>query len=92
MFIPSISEREFLPLETESKTLLLVQALRATLFAAVGTAGQRCTTLRRLYLHQNIKAEFIEKLTKAYKTVKAGNPLEDGVLLGPLHNQQVSLV
>jgi len=64
-----------------------VLALRSVLFAAVGTAGQRCTTTRRLFLHETIYDEFLEKLVKAYKQVKIGNPLEAGVLCGPLHTK-----
>jgi aldehyde dehydrogenase family 7 protein A1 len=64
-------------------------ALRATLFSAVGTAGQRCTSLRRLFLHEDIYDDFLGRLVSAYKNVKIGNPLEDGVLCGPLHNKQV---
>jgi len=60
----------------------------ATLFAAVGTAGQRCTTLRRLILHESIYDEVVERLVKAYKQVKIGNPLEDGILCGPLHTTE----
>ncbi|KAI8866804.1 aldehyde dehydrogenase [Ramicandelaber brevisporus] len=62
-------------------------ALRAILFAAVGTAGQRCTTTRRLFLHKSQHAEFTAKLIEAYKQVKIGNPLHDGVLCGPLHTK-----
>jgi len=62
-------------------------ALRATLFAAVGTAGQRCTTLRRLYVQNGVYDSFVPKLVKAYQSVKVGNPLEDGVLCGPLHTK-----
>lgn len=62
-------------------------ALRAVLFSAVGTAGQRCTTLRRLYLHHKIHDEFLARLTKAYASVKIGDPLESGVLCGPLHTK-----
>ena len=64
----------------------LEMALRATVFAAVGTCGQRCTTLRRLYLHEDIHDAFLEKLVAAYKTVQIGDPLKDGTLCGPLHN------
>lgn len=67
----------------------LEMALRATLFSAVGTAGQRCTSLRRLFLHEDIHDEFLKRLVAAYKNVKIGSPLEDGVLCGPLHNAQV---
>ncbi|CCI45303.1 unnamed protein product [Albugo candida] len=66
----------------------LEMALRATLFSAVGTAGQRCTSLRRLYLHSDIYQPFLKRLVSAYKKVRIGNPLEDGVLCGPLHNKE----
>jgi aldehyde dehydrogenase (NAD+) len=62
-------------------------ALRACLFAAVGTAGQRCTSLRRLIVQRPIHDKFVETLAKAYKSVKIGNPWEDGVLMGPLVNK-----
>lgn len=60
-------------------------ATRAVLFAAVGTAGQRCTTCRRLLLHESIYQKFLGQLINAYKQVKIGDPLEKGTLLGPLH-------
>eukprot|EP00834_Sanchytrium_tribonematis_P001704 NODE_44_length_33449_cov_1.575742.p4 type:complete len:416 gc:universal NODE_44_length_33449_cov_1.575742:21487-20240(-) len=63
-------------------------AVRATLFAAVGTAGQRCTTVRRLILHEDIYEEFVDKLEKAYKQVKIGDPLTPGTLCGPLHTDK----
>ncbi|KAE9008919.1 Aldehyde dehydrogenase family 7 member [Phytophthora rubi] len=66
----------------------LEMALRATLFSAVGTAGQRCTSLRRLFLHEDIHDEFLHRLVSAYQNVKIGDPLEDGILCGPLHNTQ----
>ncbi|KDQ07523.1 hypothetical protein BOTBODRAFT_38714 [Botryobasidium botryosum FD-172 SS1] len=62
-------------------------ALPSILFSAVGTAGQRCTTTRRLYLHRSIAPSFIERLQRAYETVKIGDPLVAGTLLGPLHTQ-----
>jgi aldehyde dehydrogenase (NAD+) len=61
-------------------------ALRAVLFAAVGTAGQRCTTLRRLIIHESIADTFVARLKTAYASVKPGLPWESGVLLGPLIN------
>jgi aldehyde dehydrogenase (NAD+) len=67
---------------TESADLDL--ALRAIVFAAVGTAGQRCTSLRRLIVHESIAGKLVEKLVAAYRSVKIGDPAEDGVLLGPL--------
>lgn len=62
-------------------------ATRAILFAAVGTAGQRCTTTRRLIVQESVYDELINKLTSAYAQVKVGDPLEPGVLCGPLHTQ-----
>ena len=60
-------------------------ALRAIAFAAIGTAGQRCTTLRRLFIHRHVYAALVERLTQVYATVRVGNPLEDSsVLIGPL--------
>ncbi len=63
-------------------------ALRAVLFAAVGTAGQRCTSLRRLFLHASIADEFVARLTKAYGSITIGDPLDNGVLMGPLVNER----
>lgn len=58
--------------------------LRGIAFSAMGTAGQRCTTLRRLFLHDSIYDAFLPRLKAAYASVKVGNPLETGVLIGPL--------
>jgi len=59
-------------------------ALRGVTFAAMGTAGQRCTTLRRLFVHESIYASFVPRLKRAYESVTIGNPLEGGTLIGPL--------
>ncbi|MEK6976384.1 MAG: aldehyde dehydrogenase family protein [Candidatus Thermoplasmatota archaeon] len=59
-------------------------ALRAVLFGAVGTAGQRCTSTRRLFLHKSIAAAFTKRLVAAYKQVKVGDPLDEGIQMGPL--------
>lgn len=59
-------------------------ALRAVLFGAVGTAGQRCTTTRRLIVHEKIYEGFIKKLLKAYKQLRIGNPLDESNHVGPL--------
>lgn len=59
-------------------------ALRGVAFAAMGTAGQRCTTLRRLFVHDTIYDSFVPRLQRAYESVKVGNPLEQGTLVGPL--------
>ena len=61
--------------------------LRGVAFSAMGTAGQRCTTLRRLFLHENIYDTFVARLKAAYTSVKVGNPLDEGVLVGPLIDQ-----
>ena len=63
-------------------------ALRAVLFASVGTAGQRCTTLRRLIIHESIADAFVSKLAKAYGSVPIGDPSEPGVLLAPLIHEK----
>ncbi len=57
------------------------------LFGAVGTAGQRCTTIRRALVHEKIYDTFVERMTGAYRQIKIGNPLEKGVLMGPLVSQ-----
>lgn len=62
-------------------------AVRSVLFAAVGTAGQRCTTCRRLLLHESIYQKVLDRLLDVYKQVKIGDPLEKGTLLGPLHSR-----
>ncbi|WAC47779.1 aldehyde dehydrogenase family protein [Asticcacaulis sp. SL142] len=59
-------------------------ALRGVAFAAMGTAGQRCTTLRRLFVHDSIYDAFVPRLKQAYGSVKVGHPLENGTLIGPL--------
>ncbi|PZQ24716.1 MAG: aldehyde dehydrogenase family protein [Sphingopyxis macrogoltabida] len=59
-------------------------ALRGVAFGAMGTAGQRCTTTRRLFLHDSIYDGFVAKLKAAYASVAVGNPLKDEVLVGPL--------
>ncbi len=67
---------------TESADLDL--ALRAVVFAAVGTAGQRCTSLRRLFLHESIDETFTTRLVEAYRSLAIGRPWEHGMLVGPL--------
>ncbi|MGD9688235.1 MAG: aldehyde dehydrogenase family protein [Phycisphaerales bacterium] len=63
-------------------------ALRSIVFGAVGTAGQRCTSTRRLFVHEKIAGAFIERLRGAYQSVQAriGDPLSEGTLVGPLIN------
>ena len=59
-------------------------AIRAITFAAAGTAGQRCTTLRRLIVHHSIRRAVTDRLIGVFARLRVGNPLEDGVLVGPL--------
>jgi aldehyde dehydrogenase (NAD+) len=59
-------------------------AQRAILFAAVGTAGQRCTSLRRLIVHEDVRAGLVARLKTAYASIPVGSPLEPSALVGPL--------
>ena len=59
-------------------------AIRAAIFGAVGTAGQRCTTTRRLIIHENVYNDVIAKLTKSYSQLRIGNPLDQNNHVGPL--------
>jgi aldehyde dehydrogenase (NAD+) len=65
----------------------LDMAVRAIVFGAVGTAGQRCTSTRRLFVHASLHAELAQRLTAAYGSVTVGNPLKAGNLVGPLIDQ-----
>ena len=62
-------------------------AVRAIVFSAVGTAGQRCTSLRRLIAHNSIRAELVAKLAKAYASLPIGDPRHATTLIGPLVDQ-----
>jgi L-aminoadipate-semialdehyde dehydrogenase len=62
--------------------------LPAILFGAVGTAGQRCTSTRRIIAHRSIRDALVERLVSAYGQIRIGNPLDDNTLMGPLVNQQ----
>ncbi len=62
-------------------------AVRGILFAAVGTAGQRCTTTRRIIAHHSVRETLIERLKKAYLALPIGNPTAPGTLVGPLIDQ-----
>ncbi len=62
----------------------LDMALRAIAFGAMGTAGQRCTTLRRLFVHESVYDQLVPRLKKAYASVSVGNPLDGSALVGPL--------
>ena len=62
----------------------LDQAIRAVAFSAMGTAGQRCTTLRRLFVHDSLYEDVIARLKAVYARVAVGDPREPGVLVGPL--------
>jgi len=67
-----------------SPTADLDMAVRAILFSAVGTCGQRCTSLRRLIVHKDVKVELLAKIQKAYASVPIGDPLKTENLIGPL--------
>ncbi len=62
----------------------LDMALRAIAFGAMGTAGQRCTTMRRLFVHDSVYDQLVPRLKKAYQSVSVGSPLESSALVGPL--------
>jgi aldehyde dehydrogenase (NAD+) len=62
----------------------LDMALRAIAFGAMGTAGQRCTTLRRLFVHDSVYDTLVPRLKKAYESVSVGDPLDGKALVGPL--------
>ena len=59
-------------------------ALRGIVFSAAGTAGQRCTSLRRLIVHRSVHDQLVERIGRAYATLPIGDPLADGTLVGPL--------
>jgi aldehyde dehydrogenase (NAD+) len=63
-------------------------AIRATVFAAVGTAGQRCTSARRLIVHESLYDVVVKRIIQAYERVKIGDPWDDSVLMGPLISEQ----
>jgi aldehyde dehydrogenase (NAD+) len=69
------------------KSATLSLAVPAIVFGAVGTAGQRCTSTRRIIVHEDIYDELKNKLVNAYSQVKIGNPLDSGTLMGPLVNE-----
>jgi aldehyde dehydrogenase (NAD+) len=63
-------------------------AITGAVFGAIGTAGQRCTTTRRLIIHESIYETVKEKLVKAYQQLRIGNPLEEGIHMGPLIDKE----
>jgi len=67
----------------------LDMAVPATVFSCVGTAGQRCTSTRRLIIHESIHDQLVERVVKAYQQLESriGDPLESNTLIGPLHNK-----
>jgi len=66
----------------------LALALRAIVFGAVGTAGQRCTSTRRIIVHESVHDKLVKQLVKAYEQIPIGNPAQPGTLMGPLINAQ----
>ena len=65
----------------------LEMAVRTILFGAVGTAGQRCTSTRRIIVQEDVYDDVLNRLVKAYNSIQIGNPLEEGTLMGPLVNR-----
>ena len=63
-------------------------AVRAILFGAVGTSGQRCTTTRRIIVHKDVSEKLTQRLVDSYRQVRIGDPLDDGTLMGPLVNSK----
>ncbi|KAK7116371.1 alpha-aminoadipic semialdehyde dehydrogenase-like [Littorina saxatilis] len=66
----------------------LEMVVRSAVFACAGTAGQRCTTGRRLILHEKVHDTVVDRLKKAYAQLRIGDPLDEGVNYGPLHSPQ----
>jgi aldehyde dehydrogenase (NAD+) len=65
----------------------LKQAVTSTVFGAAGTAGQRCTTTRRVFVERGVFERFLELMIQGYQQIRIGDPLEPGVLMGPLINE-----
>ena len=63
-------------------------AIPSILFGAVGTAGQRCTSTRRVIVHRSVRDELVERLVRAYRDVRIGDPLDASTLMGPVVNRQ----
>ncbi|WP_028645511.1 L-piperidine-6-carboxylate dehydrogenase [Nocardioides sp. URHA0020] len=63
-------------------------AVRGIVFSAAGTAGQRCTTMRRVIAHTSVVDELTDRLASAYSRLPIGNPMADGTLVGPMINQR----
>lgn len=66
----------------------LDMVIRASLFACAGTAGQRCTTTRRLIVHESLYETVVQRLAKSFAQIRVGNPLESETLYGPVHTEQ----
>ena len=66
-------------------------AIRAITFAAAGTCGQRCTTLRRLIIHNSLLRTVTDRLVSVFSQLRIGNPLEEGVLIGPLIDEPAAI-
>ncbi len=62
-------------------------AVRTILFGAVGTAGQRCTSTRRIIVQESVYGDVLQRLSRAYRSITIGNPMKSGVLMGPLVNR-----
>jgi len=85
--------RTILELGGNNATIVMPDAdlelvFQGSIFAAVGTCGQRCTSLRRILLHESVYDAFVERMVKTYPRLKIGNPFEKETLVGPLHSKQ----
>lgn len=69
------------------ETADLKMAIPAIVFGAVGTAGQRCTSTRRIFVHESIQEQVTDALVKAYQQVRIGDPLDESTLMGPLTDE-----
>jgi len=65
----------------------LDMTLKGSVFSAAGTCGQRCTTLRRMIVHESIFDQFSKRMVKAYEGIRLGDPLDPNSLVGPLHTK-----
>ena len=85
--------RTILELGGNNATIVMPDAdlelvFQGSVFAAVGTCGQRCTSLRRILLHESVYDQFVSRMVKTYKGLKPGNPFSADTLVGPLHSKQ----
>ena len=88
-FLRFFLNSRFLALISVNEDADIEMVVRSVTFACVGTAGQRCTTLRRLILHEKVYDQVLAGMKKAYASImnRIGDPLDDGTLYGPMHSK-----